>query len=298
MDQAPALPLESLGDAYTWDRLTPPDPSQNPLVPRPSRLVSLLDVLTFYAKSFLKQLKFVEEIERELEEDRPMAVGRSVSQLKELGLMAGQLGFQHLEDDGKRIFQLSSEGKVTREIALHESREFRRRLLEELARHMFFVVPATDRAFYEMHLLTLPTANSFPAADVELAEAGKCLSLDRHTAAVYHAMRALEVGLIALAIQLGVPMGNKPWGRLISDMEERITEEWALYRRSGYDQARQAFLELCSGAATHFRFLKDAWRNVVMHERQSYGREKAADILMNVKGFLEDLSAGGIHQQP
>src|SRR4029453_18972630 len=104
MISASALSSESLSDGYTWGRLNqPPEPIQNLLCRAPARLVSLLDVLTFYSKSFLKQLKFVEEIERELEEDRPMAVGRSVSQLKELGLMAGQLGFQHLEDDGKRI---------------------------------------------------------------------------------------------------------------------------------------------------------------------------------------------------
>jgi len=45
-------------------------------------------------------------------------------------------------------------------------------------------------------------AKKFPSASVDIEEAGKCLALDRGTATVFHLMRAMEVGLRALAKSL------------------------------------------------------------------------------------------------
>src|SRR4029077_6176572 len=127
---------------------------------------------------------------------------------------------------------------------------------EAMGRQLFLTVGLDDRKYFEEPLLSREAASCFPAADQELQEAGKCFALDRHSATVYHSMRALEVGLLAIARRLGVDLGNKPWGKLISNIEEKIRGAWADYR-GGYDEEKQSFLELCSEAATHFRFLKD-----------------------------------------
>jgi HEPN domain-containing protein len=257
--------------------------------------VSLLAVLTFYSKRFLKQLKFVEEIEQELEANAPMAISRSVSQLQQLGLMAGQLGFLHLEDDGKQIFLLSSDGGVTREVALHASREFRRRLLDELARHLFFMVPVQDRGFFENPLLTSEAADCFPGADQELREAGKCFALERYTAAVFHAMRALEVALRALAKRLGVRMKNPNWENVIKDIEDAIRAAYAPTGKKRSAQRRK-FLDLCAGLGLHFRFLKDAWRNHTMHARRDYDRNRAEEILQHVRRVIEQMAEARIRE--
>lgn len=294
MPRAIPLPVSTLSPCLEAGTIRQPNSAENPLRPSPG-LVSLLAVLNFYAKSFLQQLKFVEEIERELAEDKPLAVSRSVSQLKQLGLMAGQLGFQHLKADGERIFELSRDGGVTRDIALHESREFRRRLLEEMARHLFFMVPAPDRSYYESPILTPEAAGSFPGADQELREAGKCFALERYTAAVFHAMRALETALRALAKRLDVRLKNPNWENVIRDIEDAIKAAYAPTGKKKSPQRRK-FLEFCAGVGLHFRFLKDAWRNHTMHTRSDYDRNRADEILQHVRRVIEQLAEAGIRE--
>jgi hypothetical protein len=54
--------------------------------------------------------------------------------------------------------------------------------------------------------------NAFPSAIDDSIEAGKCIALERYTAAVFHLMRVLEAGLKALAKALGAPRtGASAW---------------------------------------------------------------------------------------
>lgn len=257
------------------------------------QFVTLLGVLRFHAKSLLLQLALVESIEGELEANAPQALGRAASQLKELGLRLGLLGFPHLERRTQRVFDLWKEKSLTLEVALHESREVRRAFLEELDAHLYFVVPAGDRDLYEKPPLNRATASAFPAADEELQLAGKCLALDQQTAAVFHAMRALEVGLSAFARQLEVPPPERPmWGPIIDRIEAAINSA----RQARLTSERRALLDTYADAATHFRFLKDAWRNHTMHQRQNYDRARSQNILQHVSQFLEQLAEADVKE--
>lgn len=261
---------------------------------KPYQFVTLLDMLPFSAKRFLEQLLFVESIERELEANHPPhALGRSASQLHELGGRLGLIGLQHLQERAARVFQTWKEGSLSREVALYESREIRTAILAEFQKQLFFVVPPGDRDYYEKPLLSANTASSFPAADEELQLAGKCFALDQTTAAVYHSMRALESGLTALARQLGVPpQPQQMWGQVISEIEAAIKAA----PRKNQPPDRLKFLDASSDAATNFRFFKDAWRNHAMHKRNNYDRSKAESILDHVRQFFEDIAAEGIHE--
>lgn len=53
-------------------------------------------------------------------------------------------------------------------------------------------------------------ADRFPAAVFEIDEAAKCLALGRSTAAVFHLMRLMEIGIRALARCLQIPDPVKP----------------------------------------------------------------------------------------
>jgi hypothetical protein len=43
-------------------------------------------------------------------------------------------------------------------------------------------------------------------------------------------------------------------------------------------------------AATHLRFIKNAWRNHAMHPRQVYDEERAVAIFENSRSFMQHLS--------
>ena len=52
-----------------------------------------------------------------------------------------------------------------------------------------------------------------------------------------------------------------------------------------------------SQAATHFMFLKDAWRNHVMHARDVlYDERRALSVFTQVKEFMQALAEGGLSE--
>ena len=48
--------------------------------------------------------------------------------------------------------------------------------------------------------------------------------------------------------------------------------------------------EYFSQAASHFMFLKDAWRNYTAHARGKYTEEEADMIIVNVRAFMQKLA--------
>lgn len=73
--------------------------------------------------------------------------------------------------------------------------EFNRRVIDEASSTLFFQVPARDAQLYEANFLFGDmVAVRFPSLSWEIAEAGKCLALERNTACVFHLMRVVEGG--------------------------------------------------------------------------------------------------------
>src|SRR5207245_6054748 len=48
--------------------------------------------------------------------------------------------------------------------------------------------------------------------------------------------------------------------------------------------------EFYSQCASHFRVVKDAWRNYTAHARGKYDEQEAIDMLGNVRGFMQKLA--------
>ena len=126
----------------------------------------------------------------------------------------------------------------------------------------------------------------FPSASHDIKEAGKCLALDRNTACVMHLMRAVEVGLMALAEEMKVPYRRKSWEQIINKIPKRIED---LERKRRKPRKWPELRQFYSEAAERFRLLRDAYRNEVMHLNQSYGHEQAKDIYIYTKAFMGTL---------
>ncbi len=158
------------------------------------------------------------------------------------------------------------------------------RIRDELSLTLLFSAKPENAKYYDTlePLFGKEVDYRFPTAAPEIDEAGKCLALGRSTACVMHLMRALEVGLKALADDLGVPFAEN-WNHLLAQIERVIPTIEAKTHGAKNEQ-------WYSEVATHFRFLKNAWRNHAMHVHERYDDEKAKAIFDSVRAFMQHLS--------
>jgi len=149
---------------------------------------------------------------------------------------------------------------------------------------LFFHVPSGTSDYY-----LFPTKGwersfeKFPSANEDISEAGICLALDRGTACVMHLSRVAEVGLKALAAELGLPPRND-WGKHLDDMEKELTKRC---KASGSRTADERFF---AEAASHLGHIKTAWRNPGMHVDRNYSPDRAKEILAAIRSFMEYLA--------
>jgi len=129
----------------------------------------------------------------------------------------------------------------------------------------------------------------FHTANYDMNEAGKCLSFGRNTAAVFHLMRVLEVGLRALGKALNDPSldskRNPNWETILRKCDQELQKphkdrspEWA---------ADEPFF---STATVNLRAVKDAWRNPTMHVEQVYDDEQAREVWSSARAFMRHLA--------
>ena len=134
---------------------------------------------------------------------------------------------------------------------------------------------------------------SFPEkAAFEMLEAGKCFAAARGTACVFHCMRVAEYALRKLARRLRVTIGDRgkkcpleygDWNKVITAIRNKIGE----IRRFPAGPAREKQLQFYSSAADHCEYMKDIWRNELMHTRRFYSRSETLGVLNRVRDFIE-----------
>jgi cell fate (sporulation/competence/biofilm development) regulator YlbF (YheA/YmcA/DUF963 family) len=156
---------------------------------------------------------------------------------------------------------------------------------------MFLHIESQRRETYEQKepLFGKPVADSFNAANRDIAAAGRCLALDEPTACVFHLMRVLEHGLRALAEKVGLDndaMAHENWQNVIDQIEKKIRALDSLTK----GPAKVDRLKNYSAAAVQFRYFKDAWRNHVSHARESYDPREAESVFIHVKEFMQHLT--------
>lgn len=153
---------------------------------------------------------------------------------------------------------------------------------DEIGSHLFmYLEPTLTRFYLQPHLFGESVKDSFPSTELDIEEAGKCLALNRDTACVFHLMRVLEVGLYALAHDLGIEKVEVNWQNAIEQIEKEIR---------GLPKGDER-IQPYSEAAAHFMHVKDAWRNRTAHAGKFYSGEKAQQIFDSVKGLMQTLAS-------
>jgi hypothetical protein len=127
-----------------------------------------------------------------------------------------------------------------------------------------------------------------PEADQDMRDAGNCLALDLHTAAVFHLMRVVEHGVRRLIADFNVQVPSRPcledadWSELITALNAKVVSLGTPQRGSPERREVERLTTLISEART----LKD-FRNPTMHCRVVYNVHEAKNILVHVRTFIQ-----------
>ncbi len=154
---------------------------------------------------------------------------------------------------------------------------------DEIQARQFLVLSSRHaHLFEEQKPFGASVDNAFPGAAFDTAESAKCLALGRWTASVMHMMRVLELALVALARHYNVEHSEN-WNQTLNRIESASRE---VGKRSHGEAEEQWAAE----AATHLRFVKNAWRNHAMHPRATYDEERALAIFETSRSFMKHLA--------
>jgi hypothetical protein len=167
-------------------------------------------------------------------------------------------------------------------------KELRERIEDELdGRSIYYIATNTELLEAETPLFGSDVDDAFPSARYDIEEASKCLALRRSTACVMHLMRTLEIGLESLADNLGKNLSKQNWNTILNELETEIRARTRTTHGQSWVDTDEPFY---TEAATHFRLVKNAWRNHAQHARAKYTGEEAEDIYHSVRAFMRHLS--------
>lgn len=160
------------------------------------------------------------------------------------------------------------------------------RMNDELSLATFIQIANTKADYYyNDEIFGQAVMNRFPKAIEDIQEAAKCFALGRSTACVFHLMRAMELATQYLGKRLGLSfVTEKNWANILDQVDKAIK---ALPVKNSRQKAKRNRL---SEASAHLRMVKDAWRNDVMHPKETYTEEEAERVFRNVKDFMVHLA--------
>jgi hypothetical protein len=157
----------------------------------------------------------------------------------------------------------------------------------ELKGRLLLYMDPKRAEYYRRHHLSQDTRNALPGSSRELRLAGDSYACGSPTACVFHCLRALEFGLGALAVDVGLTWTREQWHTIIEQIEAAIR---GLQQSLPKGHAKEERLNGLAQAAMEFMHFKEGWRNYVTHNRIIYDDPDAEDILVHVCTFLERLS--------
>lgn len=169
-------------------------------------------------------------------------------------------------------------------------------LRRELSLTTLFVLESKERTYYvsKEPSFGADVALKYPTMAVfEIDEAAKCFALGRSTAAVFHLMRIMEIGIRTTARCLGIldpiKAGDRNWGNILKDIKADLdahngqnpTKTWAA--ANDKDLFESVYVSLDA--------VRVAWRNTTMHVENKYTADEAEHIFVAVRGFMRRLAS-------
>jgi hypothetical protein len=151
----------------------------------------------------------------------------------------------------------------------------------ELEDRLFMHIPP-DRAtrYNQRELFGKDVNDKFQDIQFDVVEAGNCYATGRSTAVVFHLMRIMEIAVQQFGTKLGVSLASeKNWQNILDEINKAIQLLPKTPQRVDMSQA-----------AANLYAVKLAWRNEVMHPKDTYTLEEADNLIRQVKIFMEQLA--------
>lgn len=260
-----------------------------PWSPNPYRLIGLEEMREFAAHVFYALGTVLPQFEALAgEQGNALVSEKNKDALAKLVVATvrecGECGLESSVDTFRRLAESVHVDSLTYRQVNVLLAELRGRLRDDLRRPKFLYLSRDEQRRYdEIQAFGDKVAAAFPSAGYDIEEASKCLALNRYTACVVHLMRALEVGLDAVAASLGLAWPDNPtWQKIINDINGKIGARSKAWKRRHE--------EFYAGIVTHIGAIKTAVRNPVMHARTRYDEIPAIRILGAVDGLMRHLA--------
>ena len=170
--------------------------------------------------------------------------------------------------------------------------ELEGRLFDEVENTFFLALNTKEAGSYRHPLESWgDVSTKYPEAIYEIDEAAKCLAVGRSTAAVFHLMRTMEIGIRAAARCLEIPDPISPQDRSWGKIQEKI-------KKNGIEVKWPTVSSRHAGDGAFFEAIyasldavKNPWRNATMHVEKKYTEEEAEEIFNAVKAFMKKLAS-------
>jgi hypothetical protein len=263
-----------------------------PWLEAPHSLVSWWDVEKFSADVYFTIGRALAEVKSKLEKS-----SKSPDQLIEPGIhqtgdanalliliksSSTKIGLNTSARCVDYILQLDAGGmKVGELLELFE--QLKRTITWEMQEKLFMFMPPDRARRYDQKELLGKTVNAkFPSVQYDATEAGNCYACGRSTAAVFHLMRIMEVGVQEFGAKLGIPLASEKVWQVILDGIDK-----AIKKMPPKDQLTVTYSQI----AANLYSVKLAWRNEVMHPKETYTLEEADNLIRQTMIFMEQLAA-------
>jgi hypothetical protein len=263
------------------------------IVQKPYELVPLMELLKFQADAYCRLMSMMGQLLAHftIASSQPaLSLTKTVfaelaATLKEMETQIDALNLpyskKHFERFKSSIFD---GGDLSSESLKRNLSELTTRITDELGERLFLNVPREQAYLYLQAepIFGDDVAKRFPQMTEDISEAAKCLSLNRPTAAVFHLMRIMESAVQSFGTKLGVTLAaERNWQVILDQINAAVRK---------MDPKKDPLATVYAEAASHLYNVKVAWRNQVMHPKQTYTFEEAKAIFDGVSVFMGDLS--------
>ena len=277
-----------------------------PFPARPFQVVSLLDMLPFYADLFHT---YCFELEGFLNKLRYRATKRGEAAVVDQTEINEALAIiNKLYDECKRvnlsrtleIFDLlrktlpgyyAEDFNLTK---LHwDMNEVSIAIGKDLKDNQFLCLLKDERKYWEIpEPFGLDVKQNFPKASIEITTAGTCYALNNYNGCVFHLMRAVEYGARVILKELGIqehdnmPIELCDWGGLQAALNAQIPK---LSRGKRGNLQIMSDYEFYSYPIQEFEKFR-IWRNKVSHLREGYLPGQSRDIMDATERYMRHLA--------
>lgn len=189
-----------------------------------------------------------------------------------------------------RIYHNLRSGPCNALATTGELRELRERIDDQCKQRWFvYVPPRLVDYFGKRDLFGSAVAGRFPSAGDDIENAGNCLAVSQPTAVVHHCMGIMQVGLTAVARNLGctVDLYVDTWDQIIQKIEGAVKARSASVKPKSRWKRQEPFY---SEIVSDLRAVKNAWRNPTAHFRRTYNETQALKVLEKVRDFMQNLT--------